>query len=61
MIEKLHEVLTKLQATGVDQSKLIEALTKIVNSPLLGFAVKLSPNQYDDLVLEVLKSLFPAK
>lgn len=61
MMDKLTEVFGKLQASGLEQSKLVEAFTKIIHSPLIGLAIKWSPTPYDDAVLEILKGIFPAK
>ena len=61
MFDKILLLHEKLEALKFGDGKLVEALTKLVHSPLVALAVRVSPNKADDAILEVLKTLFPEK
>jgi hypothetical protein len=60
LFARLEAVVERMRKSGAADAELASALRRLVHSPLVAVAVRMTPNKVDDFALAVLKELFPA-
>lgn len=60
LLAKVIDSIAHLKAQGATQSQIATIIAAILNSPILAAAVAATPTPFDDMILSVLKMLFPA-
>lgn len=60
LLDRIQAALDAARAKGASEADIAAVLRRVIHGPLAAVLVKLTPNPIDDMVLEVLKALFPA-
>lgn len=59
ILDALNRLLERLRAGGGTSAEQLPIIRKFVHSPIVALLVQLSPNKYDDMILQMLKDMLP--